>query len=347
MSVLRRPAAVFLAAIAGFLCFAPRAAADAGFARAGDIDGDGRISAADARVALRAAVGLSLLADEIQPFADADGDGSLTAADARLVLRAAVGLEPESALAGFYAPWAYTGESIPWQNKTVFPETRLTVGETLNLSDRFARRAGVRYAWRSSNPEAASVSDSGAVTANAKGFACVYVTVGANRWYYPLRVVTPTQEKIYALQEKYPHGYYWNAHRKSARYPEVSEIPCDDHASYTYAYCIGQCAGFASLLSAEVYGWGAPMRYGLAPEDVGIGDYLRCLPHHSVFVIDRVEAGEPVDYDYFLDANVTAEEACITVAECNWDSKCGIGWGRRIPLSRLSIDPDLSYSREE
>ena len=57
----------------------------------GDIDGDGTVTPADARLALRAAVQLEQLAD--WRLADVDGDLSVTSADARLILRAAVGLE--------------------------------------------------------------------------------------------------------------------------------------------------------------------------------------------------------------------------------------------------------------
>ena len=59
----------------------------------GDIDGDGKITASDARTALRAAVGLEELAAFEQALADADLDEKITASDARLILRAAVGLE--------------------------------------------------------------------------------------------------------------------------------------------------------------------------------------------------------------------------------------------------------------
>ena len=61
----------------------------------GDADGDGKISAADARLALRAAVELDPAIRGTAPFLakDADGDGTVTAADARSILRAAVGLE--------------------------------------------------------------------------------------------------------------------------------------------------------------------------------------------------------------------------------------------------------------
>ena len=59
----------------------------------GDIDKDGIVSAADARLALRAAVGLEKLTEEEKALADVDGISGITSADARLILRVAVGLE--------------------------------------------------------------------------------------------------------------------------------------------------------------------------------------------------------------------------------------------------------------
>lgn len=61
----------------------------------GDVDLDGKVSAADARLALRAAVGLFPLTAGSDAFlaADADGSGAVSAGDARSILRAAVGLE--------------------------------------------------------------------------------------------------------------------------------------------------------------------------------------------------------------------------------------------------------------
>jgi len=59
----------------------------------GDVDGNGTVTAADARLALRSAVKLITLGGNPFKAADADADGNVTAADARLVLRAAVGLE--------------------------------------------------------------------------------------------------------------------------------------------------------------------------------------------------------------------------------------------------------------
>lgn len=62
----------------------------------GDVDGDGEVSAADARLSLRACVGLEDYAPGSYRFvhADYDGDGEISASDARMILRTAVGLEP-------------------------------------------------------------------------------------------------------------------------------------------------------------------------------------------------------------------------------------------------------------
>lgn len=58
----------------------------------GDVNGDGRVNSADARLALRAAVGLETLDARQTLAADADGDGRVRSSDARLILRVAVGL---------------------------------------------------------------------------------------------------------------------------------------------------------------------------------------------------------------------------------------------------------------
>lgn len=62
----------------------------------GDVDGDGAVKAADARSALRAAVGLDVLPESSKTAADlaeTSAEKKITSADARFILRAAVGLE--------------------------------------------------------------------------------------------------------------------------------------------------------------------------------------------------------------------------------------------------------------
>lgn len=59
----------------------------------GDVDNDGKVTAADARKILRVAAGLEKLSGQAAKNADADGSGDITAADARKALRIAAGLE--------------------------------------------------------------------------------------------------------------------------------------------------------------------------------------------------------------------------------------------------------------
>ena len=58
----------------------------------GDVNGDGSISAEDAREILRFSVGAQPMTEEMKIFADIDGDGTVGARDARLALRTAIGL---------------------------------------------------------------------------------------------------------------------------------------------------------------------------------------------------------------------------------------------------------------
>lgn len=55
----------------------------------GDADGDGKITSADARLILRASVGLEEIPAEI---GDVDGDGKISSADAREIMRQSVGI---------------------------------------------------------------------------------------------------------------------------------------------------------------------------------------------------------------------------------------------------------------
>lgn len=59
----------------------------------GDVDDDGKISSADARLALRGSVGLEELTIGFITRADVNADGTVESADARTILRASVGLD--------------------------------------------------------------------------------------------------------------------------------------------------------------------------------------------------------------------------------------------------------------
>ena len=59
----------------------------------GDVNGDGKITAADARLALRIAAQLENPTPEQFYAADLTGDGKITASDARKILRISAGLD--------------------------------------------------------------------------------------------------------------------------------------------------------------------------------------------------------------------------------------------------------------
>ena len=58
----------------------------------GDLDGDGKVSATDARRALQIAAGLRDVSEALFPQADVDKSGAVNATDARWILQAAAGL---------------------------------------------------------------------------------------------------------------------------------------------------------------------------------------------------------------------------------------------------------------
>lgn len=59
----------------------------------GDVNDDGKITAADARLALRIAASLDIVSLDVYLRADTDFDGDVSAGDARRILRVAAGLE--------------------------------------------------------------------------------------------------------------------------------------------------------------------------------------------------------------------------------------------------------------
>lgn len=67
------------------------AAVDETYILPGDVNQDGKVDVADARLALRYAVALETANENIKAIADIDGDGAISVADAREILRIAVG----------------------------------------------------------------------------------------------------------------------------------------------------------------------------------------------------------------------------------------------------------------
>lgn len=69
----------------------------------GDVNSDGKVTAADARLALRASVGLETIKEDDEKYKAADINGKgISASDARLILRMSVGLEEQKDLLKTY-----------------------------------------------------------------------------------------------------------------------------------------------------------------------------------------------------------------------------------------------------
>ncbi len=86
-------------------------------AKLGDVDGNGKVTSADALLVLQAAAGNKTLTADQQKKADYNKDGSVSAIDARKILQVVAGLLPEEEMTTNTPPGVGTGEgddSISW-----------------------------------------------------------------------------------------------------------------------------------------------------------------------------------------------------------------------------------------
>lgn len=308
--------------------------------RSGDVDGDNKVTANDARCALRFSVGLDMTSSLVEQYADVDSDFTVSAADARILLRTSVGLDSEEALPYFFPEEHSEDDYFSYDDFNITYVTALE-GKTKSLANVFIRK-GSKTKWTSSNPAAVTVDQNGKITAKKKGFSCIILEYDNEKFYFEVTVRTEVQERIDALRDKYPDGYYWNNHTPSKKYPHVTETPCSDHAERKYKYCKGQCAGFAALLYSEVFP-NAKKKTGVTWDNIKIGDYVRLKRHHSIFIIDVIKSDDIVAYDYYSGENVTAGMDYVSVAHCNWYSCCNIQWDY-IFTDDYEIDSSLSYT---
>lgn len=148
------------------------------------------------------------------------------------------------------------------------------------------------------------------------------------------------------LEEKLPDGKYWNHIGTELAWGEespfsVTDTPCSNNQNGTL-YCnfyngtsadyftygkLCQCLGFASLLSDEVFGEGAPVHIYYDPRLLRVGDHIRLQEYeHSMTVTEITD-------DY------------ITVAEVNANYEdCKISWSTQLSREKLrSIEWDAEY----
>jgi Leucine-rich repeat (LRR) protein len=205
-------------------------------------------------------------------------------------------------------------------------------------------------AWTSTNPGVATVDQNGRITALKAGYTCIIAKIGEISYYGDVRVITPLEMRISDLQNKYPDGYFWNNHTPDTQFPEVSRTPCQ-HRVDSPRRCKGQCAGFAHLISNEVFGRSAPRIPVADVQSVRQGDYIRYSRHaghnHSIFIIRVEHEGEIVGYDRRNGRHIYAQRTTWIVTDCNWWSDCGIIWYRRFnPETFVTVfNARESYSR--
>ena len=132
------------------------------------------------------------------------------------------------------------------------------------------------------------------------------------------------------LQEKYPHGAYWN-HTEGGN-EDYTWDPCTHHTgncSYngtcgcnTYRNKSIQCMGFAYQLAALAYA-----------DD----PYTQRTANYDEAALDTLKAGDIVRYRHNGHSIfVTAVEGdTVTYADCNSDRSCGIRWNSTVSKSTL------------
>ncbi len=150
---------------------------------------------------------------------------------------------------------------------------------------------------------------------------CIVFTITA----FP--VMAESEVTLESLQEKYPHGTYWNGGNADS----YTLTPCTHHPDCDYTGgcdCnsfrgLGiQCLGFAYQLATLVYGG---------------NQYLERNPIYVASAIDTLKAGDIVRYKSNTHSIfVTSVDGdIVTYADCNSDYQCGIRWGQTVLKSTL------------
>lgn len=101
----------------------------------GDVDGSGKVTAADARKTLRFSAQLEEATDEQKAAADVDGDGDVTAVDARIILRVAAEIDVFPALPETPTENGEENNAKPDEPTTVNPTTEPTTAEKSDESE--------------------------------------------------------------------------------------------------------------------------------------------------------------------------------------------------------------------
>lgn len=106
----------------------------------GDINGDGIVSAEDAREILRMSVGVVPMTDDMRVIADVDCDGTVNAGDARQALRLAIGLNNAKkgrAVGGEITGYTEKGYAIETSDGLTYVDGVLIANKTYSLPESY------------------------------------------------------------------------------------------------------------------------------------------------------------------------------------------------------------------
>lgn len=126
MRIMKKAISLVLALVCVISCAVTAAAYTKG-----DVDRDGGIAAADARIALRYSVALETLVEEQIKLADYNVDGKVTAADARCILRVSVGLSPELPVLPEIPEYPEPEKYVPNERELKFYDTVYNISHPL------------------------------------------------------------------------------------------------------------------------------------------------------------------------------------------------------------------------
>jgi len=122
------------------------------------------------------------------------------------------------------------------------------------------------------------------------------------------------------LREKFPDGKYWNHYGSSTKnLDKWTNTPCPSgHYLNGVQQCNGQCDGFARKLGLDLFGVNASKwQKKTTLDNLHVGDIIRYRNRHTIMVV-----------------GFTEDEDTIIIADCNWDTHCGISWDREFSISR-------------
>ncbi|MBQ7088921.1 MAG: hypothetical protein IJN04_04685 [Clostridia bacterium] len=146
----------------------------------------------------------------------------------------------------------------------------------------------------------------------------------------PVATAAAQPMSVTELQEKYPHGTYWN-HTKGGQ-EDYTTTPCSHHTgNCTYNGSCGcnsyknvaiQCMGFAYQLASLAYACDSRAEWST---------------YRDTSALDTLKAGDIVRYNYNGHSIfVTGVEGdTVTYADCNGDGHCKIQWNRTTTKAKL------------